>query len=125
MAKSLPDNVKLLTFEPLNFNDKFLLRLEHCFEYGEDPWYSKPVAINLLEIFDQFEFTIRETTLDGNQWLDETVRLKFTSDSEEETRTADMYQKIVRANYDDYVIWLNPMEIRTFVMKISNDTAAD
>lgn len=125
MAKSLPDNVKLLTFEPVNFKDTFLFRLEHMFEYGEDPWYSKPVAINLLEIFDQFEFTIRETTLDGNQWLDETVRLKFTSDSEEETRTADMYQKIVRANYDDYVVWLNPMEIRTFVMKMSNDTAAD
>lgn len=118
MTNGLPDNVKLLTFEPLNFNDTFLLRLEHIFEYGEDPWYSKPVEVNLLEVFDKYEFTIRETTLDGNQWLDETVRLKFTTDSEGEAKKHERYQKIEKENYDDYVIMLTPMEIRTFVVTV-------
>lgn len=125
MANPLPDNVKLLTFEPRNYNDTFLLRLEHIFEYGEDPWYSKPVEVNLLEIFDQFEFTLRETTLDGNQWLNETVRLKFTPDSEEQAQMIGQYQKIDKTNYDDYVIWLTPMEIRTFVVTIKNETVTE
>lgn len=115
--------MKLLTFEPLNFNDTFLLRLEHIFEYGEDPWYSKPVEINLSDVFDQFEFELRETTLDGNQWLDETVRLKFEAESEsDEGKNNEMYQIIEKDNYEDNVIWLTPMEIRTFVLKVTNGT---
>lgn len=53
-------------------------------ENNEDPAYSKPVQFNVKNVLSSFEITgMRETTLDGNAWLDETRRLQFAPDPEQ------------------------------------------
>ncbi|XP_052854491.1 lysosomal alpha-mannosidase isoform X1 [Drosophila gunungcola] len=79
----LPKPVNLLTLEPWHEN-QLLVRFEHIMENGEDPSYSKPVQFNVRNVLSAFEVEgIRETTLDGNAWLDETRRFQFAPDSEE------------------------------------------
>jgi len=114
---SLPENIKLLTFEPWNSpgtsEGKYLVRFEHIFESKEDPIYSKPVSLNLADFFGN-DALIRETTLDGNQWLDETVKFKFLPNSVGNLDEQVRYQKI--EHRDSVEIVLSPMEIRTFIV---------
>lgn len=71
-----------MSFEPWH-EDELLIRFEHLLEKGEDPEYSKPVTFNLRDVLKDFKIVdIRETTLDGNEWLDSMKRLKFKSDPE-------------------------------------------
>jgi len=60
------------------------VRFEHIMENGEDASYSQPVQFNVKNVLSAFEVEgIRETTLDGNAWLDESRRLQFVPDPEE------------------------------------------
>ncbi|KPU73915.1 uncharacterized protein Dana_GF15795, isoform B [Drosophila ananassae] len=78
----LPKPVHLLTLEPWHEN-QLLVRFEHFLENGEDAMYSKPVQFNVKNVLSSFNVeSMRETTLDGNAWLDETQRLQFAPDSE-------------------------------------------
>ncbi|KAH8282797.1 hypothetical protein KR054_009895 [Drosophila jambulina] len=79
----LPKAVNLLTLEPWHENE-LLVRFEHIMENNEDELYSKPVQFNVKNVLSSFEITgMRETTLDGNAWLDETHRLQFAPDPEQ------------------------------------------
>nr|XP_016945444.1 lysosomal alpha-mannosidase isoform X2 [Drosophila suzukii] len=79
----LPRPVHLLTLEPWHEN-QLLVRFEHIMENGEDASYSQPVQFNVKNVLSAFEVEgIRETTLDGNAWLDESRRLQFVPDPEE------------------------------------------
>uniref|UniRef100_A0A6P4EAE6 Alpha-mannosidase n=1 Tax=Drosophila rhopaloa TaxID=1041015 RepID=A0A6P4EAE6_DRORH len=79
----LPKPVNLLTLEPWHEN-QLLVRFEHIMENGEDASYSKPVQFNVKNVLSAFDIEgIRETTLDGNAWLDETRRFQFAPDPEE------------------------------------------
>ncbi|XP_071052267.1 lysosomal alpha-mannosidase [Onthophagus taurus] len=70
LQTNLPNNVQILTLEPWKGMD-FLLRLEHVFEADEDLEYSKPVSVNLKELFSSFDIiSYRETTLGANQWIE-------------------------------------------------------
>ncbi|KAK4872843.1 hypothetical protein RN001_014872 [Aquatica leii] len=79
LKKPLPDNVHILTLEPW-IGPNYLLRLEHYLEKTDDPILSKPVTIDLKEIFAAFDIiSYRETTLGANQWLDQNQRFVFNA----------------------------------------------
>lgn len=139
LSLSLPQNVHLLTMEPWR-NFSLLVRFEHILEKNEDPEYSKPVKFNLEDIFRSFDITdVRETTLAGNQWIEEASRLKFRSDpssggSNGTATTEDMQRRINMVKYTkypyksynapnykaDFEITLSPMQIRTFVIQLND-----
>jgi len=81
LSLSLPKNVHILTMEPWHDNE-VLIRFEHIMQKDEDVLYSKPTTFNLKDVFRYFDFVdIQETTLDGNMWLTDKKRLRFTEDS--------------------------------------------
>lgn len=68
-----------MTFEPWK-EDSILIRLEHILEKNEDPIYSKPVRINLKDVFHNIPFDgFLETNLAANQWIKDMNRFNFTS----------------------------------------------
>ena len=127
----LPTNINLLTFEPwLNAssdypNKQYLVRLEHLFEEGEHASLSQPVTVSLSKLFGPIGIGIgeiswmRETTLGGNRWKDETKRLdwkvKGEKATEEDPSRWDSNAEGRQAAVEDVV--LNPMEIRTFIVE--------
>lgn len=138
MKKDLPKNVHLLTLEPWKQNS-ILIRFEHIFAKYESAKYSRPVSFDIKDIFHGINVaSMRETTLAANQWLDEKVdRLQFKAKTElimdaneipESTEFSDDSTEIEDEfnfededeKYDDnkFMITLNPMEIRTFVVKL-------
>lgn len=75
-----------MTYEPWK-DDTILIRLEHILEKDEDPIYSKPVKINLKDVFHNINFDgFLETNLAANQWAKDVNRFKFTS-SEGDTQS--------------------------------------
>lgn len=82
MSLSLPQNIHVLTLEPWKDNS-VLIRFEHILSIGEDPEYSKNVTFNFEDVFRDWGVTsIRETTLAANQWLGDSVRLQFSSETQ-------------------------------------------
>ncbi|CAH1141510.1 unnamed protein product [Phyllotreta striolata] len=137
LVRNLPDNVQILTLEPWK-GDSILLRLEHVLEIKDDPELSKPVTVDLKNLFVPFNITsMRETTLGGNQWLSDNQRLRFDSDSllEDLWKADGGYQEWAKQKWmdsfkeprdfiedfkeDDMKITLNPMQIRTFILNVS------
>ncbi|XP_046734865.1 lysosomal alpha-mannosidase isoform X3 [Diprion similis] len=122
LTKQLPPNVRILSLEPWK-DGGLLFRLEHMFEIGEDTRYSHPVEINIKDLF--LPFTVknaRETTLGGNQWLNESERLRWVSDSNEVHRERENVRDAdagsIHVSDEAINILLHPMEIRTFVIEI-------
>ncbi|XP_058821191.1 lysosomal alpha-mannosidase-like isoform X3 [Topomyia yanbarensis] len=118
LPSSLPMNVNLLTFEPWKQPFTFLIRFEHLLEQTEDPLYSAPVTINLKDVFSKFNiYSVRETTLGGNQWKEDKSRLHFSSGPVPLTHESVPFSSTKPS--DVYQVTLGPMEIRTFVMEMS------
>ncbi|XP_066256477.1 lysosomal alpha-mannosidase-like [Euwallacea similis] len=145
LRESLPENVQILTLEPwIGFS--FLLRIEHIFEKDEDEVLSLPAQVNLSTIFNPFEIvSAKETTLGGNQWLEDNNRLHFgTNGSLEDAFYQDfevetikdttvskmwMEQNLYKNRVERYTvisaeekglqITLNPGQIRTFIVEIT------
>lgn len=85
LSLSLPQNVHLLTFEPWK-DETILMRFEHILEKYEDIEYASAVTFNFNDVFRSFNiYELRETTLAGNQWLNEAKRFKFRPQSSNET----------------------------------------
>lgn len=125
----------------------YIVRFEHLFAKDEDPEYSKPVTFNIQDAFRDFDVQwIRETTLAGNQWLSEATRFKFRPDSKKSSSVHNKYESMMRQSKEevvrafvearsvggkglnerkarsvafDYEITLEPMEIRTFIVKMN------
>ncbi|XP_055295904.1 lysosomal alpha-mannosidase-like [Sitodiplosis mosellana] len=117
MSISFPKNVNLLTCEPLGPNS-ILIRFEHIFEENEDKFYSRPVSFNLRNVFTTFDVTsIRETTLAANQWLEESKRLSFSTETSDANKINTEREIDAKPNDDDFEISLKPMEIRTFIVE--------
>ncbi|XP_035912890.1 lysosomal alpha-mannosidase-like [Anopheles stephensi] len=109
LATSLPPNVHLLTMEPWK-EDGVLVRFEHLFAVNEDPQHSLPVQIDLQGLFaDVNVVSLRETTLAGNQWKEDSKRMSYGLGRKEQIETPQ------KNNNDQFLIELKPMEIRTFV----------
>ncbi|KAM8717605.1 hypothetical protein ACLKA7_004323 [Drosophila subpalustris] len=88
ISSTLPKYVHLLTLEP--WHDKELLvRFEHILEKTDDYHYSKFVQFNVKDVLAGFKVVnMRETTLDGNAWLDEHRRMEFVPDPEDQDYNA-------------------------------------
>lgn len=86
-------------------------------EKDEDPQQSLPVSFNISHIFPG-SFTFSEVSLGANQWIENMSRLHFKQEGS--VRRTDENIKGVRmerqVDGSPYVITMNPMEIRTFVM---------
>ncbi|CAL8126674.1 unnamed protein product [Orchesella dallaii] len=110
LTQVLPANVHLLTLEPVS-PTQFLLRLEHFYEKGEDPVSSKPVTISLEDLKKALPSvkSIRETTLGGNQWIQDMNRFDWIPRIQQDDN--NHHTKVV-----DGSIVLNPMEIKTFLV---------
>lgn len=79
--ENLPVNVHLLTLEPWHDNE-WLVRFEHILEKDDNAEYSQIAKFDLSKVFANVKIErVRETTLDGNAWLDEINQLKFKKHS--------------------------------------------
>ncbi|XP_062127967.1 lysosomal alpha-mannosidase isoform X3 [Drosophila sulfurigaster albostrigata] len=88
ISSTLPKSAHLLTLEPWHDNE-LLVRFEHILEKDEDSNYSKYVQFNVKDVLGGFKIVdMRETTLDGNAWLDEHRRFEFVPDPEDESYNA-------------------------------------
>nr|XP_036215974.1 lysosomal alpha-mannosidase [Bactrocera oleae] len=118
-AFNLAQNIHLLTLEPFGTKER-LLRLEHIMDKTE----SASVSFNLRPVFDQLGGEeIRETTLDGSLSLSDMSRFKFQPEGSK-VRKPEYYKSShtpLSAKKKDSVskfnIVLNPMQIRTFIIK--------
>ncbi|XP_043527609.1 lysosomal alpha-mannosidase isoform X2 [Frieseomelitta varia] len=118
LAKALPPNVHILTLEPWK-NNTVLLRLEHIFEVGETVSLSKPVEVNIQDLFATFTIvSIKETTLGGNQWIKDTNRLKWEPETNDIFQMEENLSHSVEMNGNVMNVLLKPMEIRTFIVEI-------
>lgn len=119
LAKALPPNVHILTLEPWK-DDTVLLRLEHLFEAGESTQYSQPVDLNIKDLFSTFDIlSIEETTLGGNQWLKDVNRMQWQYDTNNVLQDQEENVQPVQIEGDVINVVLKPMEIRTFILKVS------
>lgn len=126
LTRSLDSWISLLTLEPLSTNT-ILLRLEYIFEIGDSPNQPESSTVDLQGLFTKFEVvSLRETTLGGNQWLDENVRLQWNKgeDMTNPDISKDKIEGIQLKNEKQVVaekdleITLTPMQIRTFIAQI-------
>jgi lysosomal alpha-mannosidase len=116
LTKELPKNVHLLTLEQWK-GSSYLLRLEHFYQQNESQTLSKPVTLDLKDLFTPFVVTAAvETTLSATQDKKTAKRLQFKSNAE----TNRFEPKRVEFSADDLSVTLNPMEIRTFIITVQN-----
>ena len=118
ISRELPPNIHLLTLQYLTDNS-LLFRLEHQFEEGEDSNLSKPVTVDLDGLFTPFTIdAVTELALGANVEVDSVQRLKWkTQDTTFEPHTH--HKKIVKDKRSTWTVTLDPMEIRTFQLKVS------
>lgn len=114
-----------MTIEPWG-NNQLLLRYENIFEKEDSLKPSQPTIFNLKRIFDQLGgIELRETTLDGNEWLSDMHRLKFDTENvlAENNRPLQFFnivQNQTELLHEDFNVALYPMQIRTFILKYRN-----
>ncbi|XP_072346983.1 lysosomal alpha-mannosidase [Scyliorhinus torazame] len=114
LKEELPHNLHLLTLAQWD-SHSFLIRLEHQFELGESSVYSKPVTVDLTNLFSAFEITsVEEMSLGFNQRKDDVSRLTWKTVQElHSVKTASRHKDTSK-----HMVVLNPMEIRTFRIHI-------
>ena len=118
-SKPLPPQVSMVTLSAVSSEPgTYLVRLAHQYGAGEDPELSLPADVDLSTVLpggmEMAKFV--ETTLTGNQkWSDwEAKRLHW--------KTAAADPKPSRRERDEgMVVGLEPMEIRTFKVKIKGE----
>ena len=115
ISKALPANVHLLTLQFINVNT-ILLRLEHQFEKNEDEVLSRPVTVSLDGFFKAFKIeSMTELVLGANEELSNVHRLVWNTKESTTPKGTRRQRERVKVNQ----ITLNPMEIRTFQVKLS------
>jgi lysosomal alpha-mannosidase len=120
LTKDLPSNIHLLTLENWR-DDQYLIRLEHLYQNNEDSVLSKPVTIQLKNMFTQFEIEdATEMTLGANQELSKASRLTFRTTDSNMNKIEGKDSLNGSFNRDNLSVTLYPMEIRTFVIKVKN-----
>ncbi|XP_074108776.1 lysosomal alpha-mannosidase II isoform X1 [Cotesia typhae] len=120
LKSKLPKNVHILTLEPWK-DDTILLRLEHLFEKDEAGALSQSATVNLLDLFANIEIiSVRETSLGGNQWIEEMKRLQWQIESNEVDDQPYTFTPINKTEEGAMEVVLNSMEIRTFIMTVKH-----
>ncbi|XP_058121283.1 lysosomal alpha-mannosidase-like [Anopheles ziemanni] len=111
LSHSLPPHVHLLTLEPWK-DSTVLVRFEHLFEKGEDNEFSLAVQIDLQHLFNNKTIaSLRETTLAGNQWKEDVHRMEYGLKRKASKSSQNNHED------DRFTIELQPMEIRTFIIR--------
>ncbi|KAI5749862.1 hypothetical protein M8J76_010867 [Diaphorina citri] len=114
LTRSLPQNVHVLTLEAWK-PGTVLLRLEHIMEKSNADDSSRPVQVDIQNLFSKFTvLRARETTLAANEWLEDSQRLTWRSDQIDQ-----VVENIKPGKVNLNAIELGPMEIRTFVLEVS------
>ncbi|XP_039281888.1 lysosomal alpha-mannosidase isoform X2 [Nilaparvata lugens] len=111
----LPENVHILTLEPWKWGT-LLLRLEHIMESHDHIDLSKPVTVDLKDLFNTFKIkSMKEMTLGGNMELKNMHRLhwKTVNSAKQENRPKITHDD---SELQTMEIILHPMEIRTFIL---------
>ena len=131
----LPRNVHLLSLQRLDFDPKGnassqrLVRFEHYFEVGEDTVLSRPALVDVQEYLrSAFGITITsmvEMTLSANQEKLQEKRLHWKVAAQGIGQTPQLDSQRLpmpswpkKQGMNDFVITLNPMEIRTYVITV-------
>ncbi|CAG2167933.1 unnamed protein product [Oppiella nova] len=127
LTQELPKNVHLLTLEEWTGSNGtvVLLRLEHFYQSNESRSLSAPVVLSLDRLFAPFVISeAAEQTLGANEGVDALKnRFKFNVKTDEK----DLFVKNVlqfsdelnAINVNELTVTLNPMEIKTFIIKIT------
>ena len=123
LATTLPRNVHILTLQRTNTHNQLLLRLEHYFEKDEDETLSRPVSVNIRNMFRDFHVTsFTEMNLSANQLLKDKHAWRWNTGRKEEHgyHFVDPVKVIQRRSLVDetFDILLNPMQIRTFILEV-------
>ncbi|KAJ8915809.1 hypothetical protein NQ315_004621 [Exocentrus adspersus] len=116
LRKDLRESINILTYEPWR-NDSYLLRLEHIFEAQDDSLLSNIATIKTSDLFAKFEIEeISETTLGANEWLKD-----YKSRPKYNWKTIGQKMVTIPSVNDtsEEAITLTPMQIRTFIVKVS------
>lgn len=125
LAMSLPANVHLLTLEPWGDN-LMLLRLEHMYEKGESTDYSNPVTVSLKGLLADWEIVeAEEMILSANLAKKDENRLQWKVEQSGRRRRSRSQHKTANSIHrdDPLTVSLNPMEIRTFILKVNKTSA--
>lgn len=75
----------------------------------------------LQQLFNPFKIeSVRETTLGANQWLSKSKRLQWKAESNDIVRDV---RTVWRRNYAEEIfsVDLSPMQIRTFILQVSQN----
>lgn len=114
LVRALPDNVHLLTVEEIG-DEQVLIRLENFFEKTE---MNKTASVNLNGLFKDFQIvSLVEMNLSANQFLKDKQMWEW--DTMGGQFHADGMKPHTRG---DMIVELKPMEIRTFIAKITTTT---
>jgi len=114
---ALPDNIRLLTISQnyaAHQKGATLIRFEHIYAVDEHPEYSKPVHICLQEVFAKHGTIaeVVETTLTANRRIEDKPTFTWKTDLASQTKPKF---ETVPLNQTRFI--LNPMAIRTFLVK--------
>ncbi|CAG2176880.1 unnamed protein product, partial [Oppiella nova] len=117
----LPKNIHLMTLEQW-VNTTFLLRLEHFYQWNESLSLSLPVRVELRDLFRAFVVTeALETTLSATENILAARRLYFwdaNANNRNTSAVSDRFEpKRHELNGTDLSVIINPMEIRTFIIR--------
>ncbi|CAF0885696.1 unnamed protein product [Didymodactylos carnosus] len=122
LKSKLPTQVNILTMEPLTQNKdvvSVLFRLEHYYGENENAKLSASVNVNLRTLFSgKRVLEAKEMSLGGNLMKNETFgRLKWNERESNVTheKESELFDEV------RMIVHLKPMEIRTFVLKLSNN----
>ncbi|XP_046584534.1 lysosomal alpha-mannosidase-like isoform X4 [Haliotis rubra] len=127
LKRELPANVHLLTLEQYAGSgpapspmQPYLLRLEHFYEKEEDAALSAPVTVSLKDLFVPFDIeAVTELTLGSNLPLSQLNRLQWKTTDSGHTDTTLRFKPVSLSEAAPLDITLNPMEIRTFQVKLT------
>lgn len=103
-----------MSFEPWK-NGEFLIRFEHLLDKNDDMELSKPVQFDLKDVFPG-NFDYAEVSLAGNQWIENSKRLRF-----KQVGSANSGDEVSLPKLESTSITLGPMQIRTFIMMSPNN----
>lgn len=104
-----------MSYEPWGNDGEFLIRFEHLLDAYDDAELSKPVAFDLNDVFPG-DFHYAEVSLAGNQWIENSKRLRFRQNGSPTSGDEVSLPKLTST-----LIILEPMQIRTFIMMAPND----
>jgi len=111
----LPPNVYIQTLRPVLFpmsDKRVLLRLRHIYAVGEDSELSKPVTVNIANLFKNRSISlIKEMSLLGTIEIAQVKHMKWTTVDDPITTP----KKDTLPN-DPPIVILSPMQTRTFLL---------